>query len=141
MTTSRHGPRAAVMPPVGQNRSCGNGPATLTLAGVKLLDPPVFFPSTPEERESAIALHHMARTWHNTTTLRAAMLRAERRLEQTIDLGEQGLVPLEIRWLHEAFGITTLYVTHDQAEAMVISDRIAVLNNGISSRVACDGTT
>jgi methanethiol oxidase len=26
---------------------------------------------------------------------------AERRLEQTIDLGEQGLVPLEIRWLHE----------------------------------------
>src|SRR5574342_549742 len=36
----------------------------------------------------------------------------------------------EIRRLHEAFGITTLYVTHDQAEAMVISDRIAVLNHG-----------
>jgi iron(III) transport system ATP-binding protein len=36
----------------------------------------------------------------------------------------------EIRRLHEAFGITTLYVTHDQAEAMVISDRIAVLNRG-----------
>jgi len=36
----------------------------------------------------------------------------------------------EIRRLHEAFGITTLYVTHDQAEAMVISDRIAVLQNG-----------
>jgi selenium-binding protein 1 len=26
---------------------------------------------------------------------------AERKLEQTIDLGEQGLVPLEIRWLHD----------------------------------------
>jgi selenium-binding protein 1 len=26
---------------------------------------------------------------------------AERRLEQTIDLGEQGLVPLELRWLHD----------------------------------------
>ena len=26
---------------------------------------------------------------------------AERRLEQTIDLGEQGLVPLEVRWLHD----------------------------------------
>jgi iron(III) transport system ATP-binding protein len=37
---------------------------------------------------------------------------------------------LEIRRLHEAFGITTLYVTHDQAEAMVISDRIAVLQEG-----------
>src|SRR5262245_25866698 len=36
----------------------------------------------------------------------------------------------EIRRLHEAFGITTLYVTHDQAEAMVISDRVAVLQAG-----------
>jgi iron(III) transport system ATP-binding protein len=36
----------------------------------------------------------------------------------------------EIRRLHERFGITTLYVTHDQAEAMVISDRIAVLERG-----------
>ncbi len=36
----------------------------------------------------------------------------------------------EIRRLHEAFGITTLYVTHDQGEAMVISDRIAVIHNG-----------
>jgi iron(III) transport system ATP-binding protein len=43
----------------------------------------------------------------------------------------------EIRRLHEAFGITTLYVTHDQAEAMVISDRIAVLEHG---RVAQVGT-
>ena len=36
----------------------------------------------------------------------------------------------EIRRLHERFGITTLYVTHDQAEAMVISDRVAVMRNG-----------
>jgi iron(III) transport system ATP-binding protein len=36
----------------------------------------------------------------------------------------------EIRRLHEAFGITTLYVTHDQGEAMVISDRVAVLERG-----------
>jgi len=44
---------------------------------------------------------------------------------------------VEIRRLHEAFGITTLYVTHDQAEAMVISDRIAVIERG---RVAQIGT-
>jgi iron(III) transport system ATP-binding protein len=43
----------------------------------------------------------------------------------------------EIRRLHEAFNITTLYVTHDQAEAMAISDRIAVLDRG---RVAQVGT-
>ena len=36
----------------------------------------------------------------------------------------------EIRRLHEAFNITTLYVTHDQGEAMVISDRVAVLERG-----------
>jgi iron(III) transport system ATP-binding protein len=36
----------------------------------------------------------------------------------------------EIRRLHEEFKITTVYVTHDQAEAMATSDRIAVLNRG-----------
>jgi iron(III) transport system ATP-binding protein len=36
----------------------------------------------------------------------------------------------EIRRLHEQFEITTLYVTHDQAEAMVIADRVAVLERG-----------
>jgi iron(III) transport system ATP-binding protein len=36
----------------------------------------------------------------------------------------------EIRRLHEEFGITTVYVTHDQSEAMATSDRIAVLNHG-----------
>jgi len=41
----------------------------------------------------------------------------------------------EIRRLHEAFGITTLYVTHDQAEAMVISDRVAVLHRGRLAQV------
>ena len=43
----------------------------------------------------------------------------------------------EIRRLHETFGNTTLYVTHDQGEAMVISDRIAMLKAG---RVAQAGT-
>ena len=36
----------------------------------------------------------------------------------------------EIRRLHDEFRITTVYVTHDQAEAMVTSDRIAVMNKG-----------
>jgi ABC-type Fe3+/spermidine/putrescine transport system ATPase subunit len=36
----------------------------------------------------------------------------------------------EIRRLHEALRITTVYVTHDQAEAMVTSDRVAVMNQG-----------
>jgi ABC-type Fe3+/spermidine/putrescine transport system ATPase subunit len=36
----------------------------------------------------------------------------------------------EIRRLHDEFHFTTVYVTHDQTEAMTISDRIAVLNLG-----------
>jgi ABC-type Fe3+/spermidine/putrescine transport system ATPase subunit len=36
----------------------------------------------------------------------------------------------EIRRLHDEFHVTTVYVTHDQAEAMVTSDRIAVMNQG-----------
>ena len=42
----------------------------------------------------------------------------------------------EIRRLHEAFRITTVYVTHDQAEAMVTSDRIVVMNQGRIEQVA-----
>lgn len=36
----------------------------------------------------------------------------------------------EIRRLHDEFKITTVYVTHDQSEAMVTSDRIVVMNKG-----------
>jgi putative spermidine/putrescine transport system ATP-binding protein len=38
---------------------------------------------------------------------------------------------LEIRSLHERLGVTMVYVTHDQSEAMTMSDRIAVFAAGI----------
>jgi iron(III) transport system ATP-binding protein len=37
----------------------------------------------------------------------------------------------EIRKIQRQFGITSIYVTHDQAEAMSMSDRIIVMNRGI----------
>ena len=37
---------------------------------------------------------------------------------------------LEIKQLHGDLGITVLYVTHDQEEAMVMSDRICLMNDG-----------
>lgn len=37
---------------------------------------------------------------------------------------------LEIKHLQRALGITVIYVTHDQNEALLLSDRIAVLNHG-----------
>ncbi|MGB3388127.1 MAG: ABC transporter ATP-binding protein [Pseudaminobacter sp.] len=39
-------------------------------------------------------------------------------------------VQLELRRLHLKHGRTTIYVTHDQEEALVLSDRIAVMNHG-----------
>ena len=37
---------------------------------------------------------------------------------------------LEIRRIQQSFGITSIYVTHDQAEAMTVSDRIVVMDEG-----------
>ncbi|HTN49963.1 MAG TPA: ABC transporter ATP-binding protein [Burkholderiaceae bacterium] len=37
---------------------------------------------------------------------------------------------LELRGLHERLGITMVYVTHDQSEAMTMSDRVAVFQHG-----------
>jgi len=42
----------------------------------------------------------------------------------------------EIKDIQKKFGITVAYVTHDQAEAMAMSDRIIVLNHGIVQQVA-----
>lgn len=37
---------------------------------------------------------------------------------------------IELRQLHDQLGMTTVYVTHDQREALTMSDRIAVVNHG-----------
>ena len=41
----------------------------------------------------------------------------------------------EIKRLHREFGITTIYVTHDQSEAMALSDRVVVMNRGTVAQV------
>lgn len=43
---------------------------------------------------------------------------------------------LEIRSLHEALGLTVVYVTHDQSEALTMSDKIAVFDKGIVAQLA-----
>ena len=42
----------------------------------------------------------------------------------------------EITRLHEQLGFTVIYVTHDQAEALSMSDRIAVFNDGVVQQCA-----
>lgn len=41
----------------------------------------------------------------------------------------------ELKRLQKTLGITTLYVTHDQEEALTLSDKIAVFNNGFVEQV------
>jgi putative spermidine/putrescine transport system ATP-binding protein len=42
----------------------------------------------------------------------------------------------EIKHIHETLGITVVYVTHDQSEALTMSDRIAVFDDGIIQQLA-----
>ena len=45
-------------------------------------------------------------------------------------------VRIEIRRIQQEYGLTAIYVTHDQAEALAMSDRIVVLNGGRVEQVA-----
>ncbi|NVK30714.1 MAG: ABC transporter ATP-binding protein [Gammaproteobacteria bacterium] len=42
----------------------------------------------------------------------------------------------EIKRLHEKLGLTVVYVTHDQTEALTMSDRVAVFNDGVIQQLS-----
>jgi len=42
----------------------------------------------------------------------------------------------EIKHIHENLGVTVVYVTHDQSEALTMSDRIAVFNDGVVQQLS-----
>jgi putative spermidine/putrescine transport system ATP-binding protein/spermidine/putrescine transport system ATP-binding protein len=54
-----------------------------------------------------------------------------------LDLKLREAMQVEIKHLHEKIGITFIMVTHDQTEALVMSDRIVVMNEG---RIVQEGT-
>ena len=41
----------------------------------------------------------------------------------------------ELRRIHDATGVTTVFVTHDQEEALELADRVAILNQGVIEQV------
>jgi multiple sugar transport system ATP-binding protein len=47
-----------------------------------------------------------------------------------LDAGLRVQMRAELSRLHQRFQVTTVYVTHDQVEAMTMGDRIAVMNSG-----------
>jgi multiple sugar transport system ATP-binding protein len=53
-----------------------------------------------------------------------------------LDAEFRNLMCGELRLLHDRLGATTVYVTHDQLEAMALADRIAVMNEGRIEQLA-----
>ena len=47
-----------------------------------------------------------------------------------LDAKLRGNMRLEMKRLHQQLGVTTVYVTHDQIEAMTLADRVVVMNAG-----------
>ncbi|SDZ33940.1 carbohydrate ABC transporter ATP-binding protein, CUT1 family [Thermoactinomyces sp. DSM 45892] len=58
--------------------------------------------------------------------------------EPLSNLGETLRVHMrtELKKLHQRLGITTIYATHDQTEAMTLGDRVVVMKNGVIQQVA-----
>ncbi len=53
-----------------------------------------------------------------------------------LDAKLRGQMRTEILRLHRRLGVTTVYVTHDQTEAMILGDRVAVLKKGVLQQIA-----
>jgi multiple sugar transport system ATP-binding protein len=53
-----------------------------------------------------------------------------------LDAKLRGQMRAEIKKLHEEYGATFVYVTHDQTEAMTLSDRVVILDRGVIQQVA-----
>ena len=52
-----------------------------------------------------------------------------------LDAALRGQTRIEIAELHRNLGATTIYVTHDQVEAMTLADRVVVLRDGVIEQV------
>jgi multiple sugar transport system ATP-binding protein len=52
-----------------------------------------------------------------------------------LDAALRGNTRVEIHKLHRALGATSIYVTHDQVEAMTLADRVVVLRDGLIEQV------
>ncbi|MFI6318423.1 ABC transporter ATP-binding protein [Nonomuraea sp. NPDC050556] len=56
-----------------------------------------------------------------------------------LDAGMRTELRMEISSLVRSLGVTTIYVTHDQVEALTLADRIAILNRGVLQDIGTPG--
>lgn len=53
-----------------------------------------------------------------------------------LDAKLRGHMRAELKFMQQSFGITTIYVTHDQVEAMTLAHRVAILEKGVLQQLA-----
>jgi mannosyltransferase OCH1-like enzyme len=83
----------------------GTGPLFLNTVlkdypDILVFAPPMFYPATPAERDEAVAIHHVARSWYDAKGFQQAALRAEQRLADTqreLDKAQRRIRSLEAR--------------------------------------------
>ena len=56
-----------------------------------------------------------------------------------LDAKLRGQMRIEIKRVHQHLNTTTVYVTHDQVEAMTLADRVVVMNKGLIEQVGTPG--
>ncbi len=92
----------------------------------------------PRDRNLAMVFQNYALYPHMTVYENIAFpLRLAGKLSNDeIDAKLRGQMRTEIARLQRRLGITTVYVTHDQTEAMTLGDRVAVLRRGVLQQLA-----
>src|SRR5687767_6803111 len=58
-----------------------------------------------------------------------------------LDAKLRGYMRAELKHMQQALGITTIYVTHDQIEAMTLAHRVAILDKGVLQQLATPAET
>lgn len=54
-----------------------------------------------------------------------------------LDLKLRKEMQIELKRMQKKLGITFIFVTHDQEEALTMSDTIAVMNHGVIQQIGC----
>ena len=102
--------------------------------------------ATPRPRcSSASLLHRYPRQLSGGQRQRVALARAIIRRPSVFLMDEplsnldaklRGHMRAELKHMQDKFGITTIYVTHDQIEAMTLAHRVAILERGMLQQLA-----
>ena len=107
-----------------RERVARGGPARCSSTGSRIGD-----------RASSPAVSSSAWRWRARSSTGPAALLLDEPLG-ALDLKLRKEMQLELKDLQQRTGTTFVYVTHDQEEAMTMSDRIAVMNGGVVEQLA-----